>query len=1191
MLVVDETESSKSLVFVPLISRNLVVGAISLQNVDREYAFSESDIRLLQTLANSTSVSLENARLFNETQRLLSETQSRNAELAMINAIQQGLVAQLDMDAIYTLVGDKISGIFKDADAVIIEDIDAENKILYQNYVLEKGKRYYIEPETYAGKCDEGFYDELSVLKDVIALNEDANAWFEARGCVVFEDTLPPKSAVIVPILVGNKTRGNIQLQNVEREGAFGPSEVQLLTTLASSTGIALENARLFKETQILLEETRQRAAELATVNQISTAVGAQLELEKLVSLVGEQIRETFAADICYVALYDRGTETIRFPYTYGDQLPDIPFGEGLTSRIISTCEPLLINQDVDTQRKALGATKVGTDVLSYLGVPIASAGEAIGVLSVQSARVEGRFDDDDVRLLTTIAANVGTAIQNARLYREIQRRAVEMAALAEIGSDIASTHELEPVLDRLAVRVKELLQIRDIAFYLISDDGSMLVPVAALGKYIVETMQSKIKVGTGITGWIASTGVAEIINYPQKHPQVVHIPGTPVDDEEDEIMMCAPLISRGKVIGTINAWRERLNGLFVQQDLDFLVSVARQAAIAIESARLYMETVNRADQMATVAELGREMTSSLDLSSVLEHMAERLHAIFNAQDTVIRLLEPDGETFKAVVALGDYAENFKASTVRLGMGISGTIAASGTAEIVNDPSHDPRGVHVSGTPEEETEITSLMVAPLISQGRPIGLILLYRLMREGAFSLVDLDFLVALARQAASAVENARLFDETQRRALETLATSEILRIISSSPGDLEPVLKAVAQKAVEICDAEDALILLKEGGVMIPVSGYGSLPLVGPGEPVKNQIPLDRQTVGGRAILDQSVVHVEDIFAESEVEYEAAKQMNLPLNIHTLLAAPLLAKGEAIGSILLRRDHVEAFTDRQIDLLKTFADQAVIAIENARHIEEIQRRREYFETLVSNMPAAIVTFDLDANITGWNPGAEKLFGYTAAEAIGQNIDRLIANDDRFREEAETYSKMGMSGMGVHHISQRMRKDKTLVDIELSGVPVFVAGQKLGMIGIYHDISDVMRARREAEEANQAKSAFLAMMSHEIRTPMNAIIGMSGLLLDTPLNLEQQEFAMIIRDSGDTLLAIINDILDFSKIEAGKMELECHPFDLRECVESALDLIAPRAAEKRLDLAYTIEDRRPTHPGRRCHPPAPGIN
>ena len=240
------------------------------------------------------------------------------------------------------------------------------------------------------------------------------------------------------------------------------------------------------------------------------------------------------------------------------------------------------------------------------------------------------------------------------------------------------------------------------------------------------------------------------------------------------------------------------------------------------------------------------------------------------------------------------------------------------------------------------------------------------------------------------------------------------------------------------------------------------------------------------------------------------------------------------------------------------------------------IQRQRRYYEALVQRSPSAIVLMDPGGIVTSWNPAAERLFDYAAEEAIGRHIDDLIAAHDEIRAEGAAYTDRGMSGELVHAITKRMRKDGTLVDVEMFGAPVIVAGEPVGLYGLFHDIRDLQQARRDAEAATEAKSAFLATMSHEIRTPLNAVIGMTGLLLDTELTPEQRNFAEVARSSGDALLAVINDILDFSKIEAGRLDLDRAPFDLRECIESALELVAAGALKKGLDLAYDLDPAAP---------------
>ena len=243
----------------------------------------------------------------------------------------------------------------------------------------------------------------------------------------------------------------------------------------------------------------------------------------------------------------------------------------------------------------------------------------------------------------------------------------------------------------------------------------------------------------------------------------------------------------------------------------------------------------------------------------------------------------------------------------------------------------------------------------------------------------------------------------------------------------------------------------------------------------------------------------------------------------------------------------------------------------ERRRAQSEAEEQRRYFETLFYASPVAIVLLSADSSIRTCNPAFERLFRYEKSAIAGQRLDSLIvpAAD---RDNATHLTEDAIGGALVHALSQRLRSDGTAIDVEILSAPVRVNEKHVGILALYHDISELVQARRAAEAAAQAKAEFLANMSHELRTPLNGVIGMTALLLDTPLADEQHMFVQTLRSSGDTLLAVINDILDFSKIEAGKMSLEQRPFDLSECIESALDLLATKAAEKRIELAYSAD-------------------
>lgn len=415
----------KSAVFVPMIVGEQVKGSISLQNVDRENAFNESDIRLLTTLTNSMSVALENARLFDETNRLLKETEQRTAELSVINSVQDGLSKELDIQGIYALVGEKMREVFN-AQVIDIVTYDKTTNQIEDRYTYEKGDRTLLGPRPL-----KGFRKHVIETGKQLVINTDMEKKMLDLDNVVMIGE-PSKSVVFVPMIASGEVTGVISVQNIDEENAFSASDVRLLATLGNSMSVALESARLFDETNRLLGETKQRATELSTVNNISKALASQLDALDLIKMVGDQLKDLFNANIVYLALLDKKTNIIHFPYQYGDDMIPMKLGAGLTSKIILTGESLLINKDLQELRAQMGIQKIGIPAASYLGVPIPVGDEIIGVLSVQSTEHENRFNENDLRLLSTIASSVGVALNNATLFEDVKVAKMEAEAASK---------------------------------------------------------------------------------------------------------------------------------------------------------------------------------------------------------------------------------------------------------------------------------------------------------------------------------------------------------------------------------------------------------------------------------------------------------------------------------------------------------------------------------------------------------------------------------------------------------------------------------------------------------------------------------------------------------------------------------------------------------------------------------------
>jgi signal transduction histidine kinase len=530
-----------------------------------------------------------------------------------------------------------------------------------------------------------------------------------------------------------------------------------------------------------------------------------------------------------------------------------------------------------------------------------------------------------------------------------------------------------------------------------------------------------------------------------------------------------------------------------------------------------------------------------------------------------------------------------------------------------------------------------LLNVPLLREGTPIGTITIWRQFVD-PFTERQIELVKTFADQAVIAIENVRLFQELQVRnrdlteALEQqTATSEILRVIASSPNNVQPVLNAVVENAARLCDANDAQIGLADGNVFRMVTR-----LV-PTSPERT-IAITRDRITGRAFLDRQTVHIADLQQQLLEFPESQRGDRRDFVVRTVLATPLLREGNPIV-IMIRRTAVRPFSEKQVALIKTFANQAVIAIENVRLFQELQERTGDFARAVEELKAlgdvgqaVSSTLDLQTVLSTIVGHAVQLSGTYAGiiyEYDEATEEFHLRASYRMEEElVEAYRaapiRLGQGATGrsaatrapvqVPNILDEREAIATRARPVLSplgyrsvlAVPLLREARLMGALTVYRrepgnfspevvnllqtfatqSALAIQNARlfreiedkgRQLEAANRHKSEFLANVSHELRTPLNAIIGFSEVLGERmfgELNEKQAEYTEDILSSGRHLLSLINDILDLSKIEAGRMEFESGKFDLPSAIENVLILVRERVTRHGIRLERLVDER-----------------
>jgi signal transduction histidine kinase len=692
------------------------------------------------------------------------------------------------------------------------------------------------------------------------------------------------------------------------------------------------------------------------------------------------------------------------------------------------------------------------------------------------------------------------------------------------------------------------------------------------------------------------------------------------------------PLLREGEAIGVIVIRRLEVRP-FTAKQIALLQTFADQAVIAIENVRLFNETKEALErQTATSAILRVISRSATDIQPVLETIVEHAGRVCGAFDALVFLVEGGRLVRTAHRGPVPITEGSLSLPVDRDSASGLAVLECRTVHVKDFLASQefPRGRAIA----ERSGFRTAVSVPLVKEEVAIGTLVVRRAEAQQPFTTEQIALLEIFADQAVIAIQNVRLFNETKEALEQQTATAEILRVISSSPTDVQPVFDAIVRSGTRLCGAAFGGAFRFDGQLLTFAAHHNASP--GELEIWRRMYPTPatRGRATGRAIVDRRIIHIHDI--REDLEYTSPTRQ--ALGWRTVLAVPMLRDGEPIGALGLWRREVRPFTDKQIALMATFANQAVIAIENANLFKELQARTTELTRSVEQLTALgdvgrtlSSTLDLDTVLQTIVTRASQLAGtdacsvfeYDAAtEAFHlratHNLDEevvALARRTPIRKGEGVQGRMAVTRQPVQ-IPDMAEEDAyrgPLRDVLLRtgtravlAIPMLREDQLIGGLTVnkktpgkfsseiiellktfatqsalaiqnarlFREIAD---KSRQLEAASQHKSEFLANMSHELRTPLNAIIGFSEVLTEHmfgELNEKQDEYLKDIYASGQHLLSLINDILDLSKIEAGRMELELADFDLPQAINNALTLVRERAGRRDIALHQAGDQR-----------------
>ena len=1015
---------------VPMMIGQRLIGVICVQAY-RSHAYGEEEQQLLSTIADQVAVAVENARLYE------MEREQRELAEAMAEATA-ALTGTLDFDQVLDRILEQVSRVVpNDAANIMLIEGDLARVVRCRGY-----ERFGVEeliPTVVLRIPRVPNLQRMVENKEPMVIPDTAHY----PGWIRVPVTKWLRSHAAAPIVVRGEVIGFLNVDSAT-PGFFTQAHAETLRVFADHAAAVIENARLY-------ESERRRSAQLELLHQASLHLTSTFELQPILEVILDHALQLVAAYDAHIFLYD-GQRLTFGAALWEDGRQQKPYAEprphGLTYTVARTGERIVIS-DVNSHPLFQDYQWGG----AIVGLPLRIGERVVGVMNVAFDKPHV-FNEDELRVLGLLADQAAIAIENARLFEEEKRRARQLALINEVGDKAASILDLDRLMQEVTGSIQESFNYYNVALMLVDEDRHELVMRAIAGGFEHMTAGGyRQSLDEGIMGFVARTGQSWLARDVSKDPRYVR--GF-LGEVRTKSELCVPIKLGGKVIGVLDLQSIVLND-FDELDLVAMEAVADRLAVAIQNARLFEETRRRAHQLQTVEEVGRRVSAILDLDELFSYVVKAIQQNFDYNHVDILLVEPD-TGYVVFRASSDPAleKMWKEQGLRFKIGeegVVGWVAQTGEPLLANDVSQEPRYLPDELLPQVKSELA----VPLKVGERVVG-VLDVDSEKLNAFSGDDLFVLQTLANQIAIAIENARLYKAEQRRRRDAEALRETALALTSAL-DRNQVIERILSQLQQVVPYDSASVQLLQGDKLVIIGGRGFPNLE---EILGIFFPVDGDNPNREVMRTLSPFILED----APAVYEGFRQEPFAaMGIRSWLGVPMLIGERPVGMITLDKCEPGFYTQEHARLAQTFAAQAAVAIENARLFEEVEKRRVYLEGVLGAAPDAIITLDASHRIVEWNPGAERLFGYSQEEAIGQDIDDLITKPDVL-DEAIRYTQMVMNGEVVPPTETiRYRKDGSPVHVIVAGSPILVRDEFVGAVAVYTDIT----ARVQMEEELRA--------------------------------------------------------------------------------------------------------------------------